>query len=146
MLINSKELSLVAMDFMNEVHKEEVVMINTLFKAILSYEEDPSVENIQSIELSYQAWYSHTLVHFKNEEDKMIKLKFPPYLMHKGEHDKALLRMEEVHAFWQQTKEIQAFKVYLIEELPSWLKHHIATMDTITATFFSSGLSPCALH
>jgi len=136
MLITETEMPLVAMDFMNEVHKEEVDLINAMFEKVLAYEQDDSDENALAIDTVYEEWYTHTLAHFKGEEDKMIELKFMPYPLHKQEHDKALARMDEVRDHWQKTKDARSLKMYLIEELPTWLTQHIATLDTVTARFF----------
>lgn len=145
MLIEKKNIPLVAMDFMNDVHKEDVEIINALYLCILDYEKDPKQNNAQTINEKYEEWYTHTRAHFKGEEQKMVEMDFPPYPMHKGEHNKAMQRMEEVLRHWNRSKDIQALKRYISTEVPAWLTHHIETMDTITAMFFSSGLSPCAL-
>ena len=145
MLINKEEIPLVVMDFMNEVHKEDVEIINALYEAIVTYEKEKSEANANAINEKYEEWYIHTRAHFKGEEQKMVEMDFPPYPMHKGEHDKAMQRMEEVLGHWNRSRDIQALKRYISEEVPTWLTHHIETMDTITAMFFNSGLSPCAL-
>ena len=76
----------------------------------------------------------------------MRELNFPPYTIHKGEHDNALKRMHEVLENWERHRDVQGLKMYLIEEVPAWLTQHIQTMDTVTAMFFSSGMSPCSVH
>ena len=144
MLIEEAEMPMVAMDFMNEVHKEEAELINILFEKVLAYEADASEVNANAITTQYQEWYTHTLAHFKGEEDKMIELKFPPYPLHKQEHDNALKRMDEVLAHWQQSKNAQSLKMYLIEELPTWLVQHVGTLDIVTARFFSTGFPSAA--
>ena len=144
MLIEEAEIPMVAMDFMNEVHKEEAELINILFEKVLAYEADASEVNANAITAQYQEWYTHTLAHFKREEDKMIELKFPPYPLHKQEHDNAIKRMDEVLAHWQQSKNVQSLKMYLIEELPTWLVQHIGTLDIVTARFFSTGFPSAA--
>ena len=63
-------------------------------------------------------------------------MRFPPYLAHKGEHDRALQEMRNLFSHWQQQRDIQVLKIYFIETLPAWLQTHIATMDTVTARFF----------
>ena len=40
MLINKNDLPLVAMDFMNDTHFEDVEIINELYKYILEYEKE----------------------------------------------------------------------------------------------------------
>ncbi|MCF6245012.1 MAG: hemerythrin family protein [Sulfurovum sp.] len=146
MLLNKSDLPLVAMDFMNEVHYEDVDIINTLFELVLTYEQEPTEENYLAINEQYETWYAHTVDHFQGEEIKMQEMNFPPYPMHKGEHDKGLHRMNEVYQEWKKSKNILGLKIYLIEELSPWLVHHIQTMDTITASFFNTGAMSCGTH
>lgn len=141
MLINHSDIPQVDMDFMNEVHKEDVDIINTIFEQILAYDE--SEESAKILDELYSQWIEHTVIHFQNEEIKMQEMRFPPYLAHKGEHDRALQEMRNVFSSWQQQRDIKALKVYFIETLPTWLQTHISTMDTVTARFFATGASPC---
>jgi len=141
MLIDYQEIPQVEMDFMNEVHKEDVDIINNIFELILKY--DGSEESTIAIDERYSQWIEHTVNHFQNEEIKMQEMRFPPYLAHKGEHDRALQEMRNLFAHWQQQRDIQTLKIYFIETLPTWLQTHISTMDTVTARFFATGQSPC---
>jgi hemerythrin len=72
----------------------------------------------------------------------MIEKGFPPYAMHKGEHDRALEEMRRIFQEWQKTMDSSVLKIYLIEIVPLWLTNHIASMDTVTARFFDTGFSP----
>jgi len=141
MLISLDEIPQVDMDFMNEVHKEDVDIINNIFELILKY--DGSEESIVAIDKLYEEWIEHTVNHFQNEEIKMQEMRFPPYLAHKGEHDRALQEMRDLFTHWQQYRDIKTLKIYFIETLPAWLHTHISTMDTVTARFFATGQSPC---
>lgn len=145
-LIDIKNIPQVEMEFMNDVHEEDVNIINDLYDAVLAYEQNPSESNEQNITKKYQEWFDHTVEHFKGEEEKMIELKFPPYPMHKGEHDSALQTMDKVYREWCSSKEIEPLKLYFKDHLPQWLTHHIQTMDTVTAMFFKTGVSPCSAH
>ena len=142
MLIEHHEIPQVDMDFMNEVHKEDIDIINTIFEHILKYDE--SEESTAAIDNLYQQWIEHTVNHFHNEEIKMQEMRFPPYLAHKGEHDRALQEMRDLFNTWQQSRDIKTLKIYFIEILPAWLYNHISTMDTVTARFFATGESPCS--
>ena len=146
MLLEKQDIPIVAMDFMNTVHYEEIEMINALFALLLAYEREPNRDNKIALIDKYKAWTEHTISHFQGEEVKMRELNFPPYLAHKGEHDKELARMQEVFDQWQKSDDIKILKAYCIEELPTWLIQHIQSMDTITAIFFQTGQSPCAIH
>jgi len=141
MLISWDEIPQVDMDFMNEVHKEDVDIINNIFEHILKYDE--SEESAAVIDELYKEWIAHTVKHFQNEETKMQEMRFPPYLAHKGEHDRALQEMKELFSYWKKHRDIKALKIYFIETLPAWLHNHISTMDTVTARFFATGESPC---
>jgi hemerythrin len=141
MLITQDEIPLVAMDFMNEVHKEDVDIINNIFEHILNY--DGSEKSATVIDELYKEWIEHTVNHFQNEEIKMQEMRFPPYLAHKGEHDRALQEMRDLFTTWQAQRDIKVLKIYFIEILPVWLHTHISTMDTVTARFFATGQSPC---
>lgn len=145
-LIDLESLPQVAMEFMNDVHQEDVEIINDLYDLILKYEINQTDENEREITKKYQEWFNHTVDHFRGEEEKMLELNFPPYPMHKGEHDRALEKMDSVFREWNTSKEIEPLKLYLRDHLTQWLTHHIQTMDTVTAMFFKTGLSPCSAH
>ena len=51
--------------------------------------------------------------------------------------------MKNLLETWKETREPKPLKIYLIEVLPAWLLTHIQTMDTVTARFFKTGISPC---
>lgn len=146
MLIEKEKMPLVAMDFMNETHTEDLDIINELFELVLAYEDSPTLENKKRVDNLYSKWFAHTIEHFRAEEIMMEEKKFPPYPMHKGEHENALRVMDEVFRQWQAEQDINILKNYMSEHLVPWLINHINTMDTVTARFFQSGVSPCAIH
>jgi hemerythrin len=141
MLISYEDIPQVSQAFMNDTHKEEVELINTIFEHILAY--DGNEESAETIDKLYTQWIEHTVNHFQKEERKMQEMHFPPYLAHKGEHDRALQEMRDLFSQWQQQRDIKALKTYFIKTLPAWLHTHISTMDTVTARFFATGQSPC---
>ena len=110
MLIDYHEIPQVDMDFMNEVHKEDVDIINNIFEHILKY--DGSEESAVAIDELYSQWIEHTVNHFQNEEIKMQEMRFPPYLAHKGEHDRALQEMRNLFSHWQQQRDILHYLLY----------------------------------
>lgn len=143
MLIDKNNLPLVAEDFMNDVHYEDVEIINDLHEKLLLYIQDQTKENKEILVQAYNSWYEHTVAHFKGEEDKMLEMNFPPYMMHKSEHDRCLENMRFVIDEFIKSEDSSILKNYLEKELTSWLVNHIQTMDTVTAMFFKTGMSPC---
>lgn len=146
MLIDKQNMPMVAMEFMNEVHKEDIDIINELYGLIVEYEKNSNHKNKEFIDRKYEEWFKHTMSHFEGEEKLMLEKGFPPYHVHKGEHDKVLLHMDDIYKQWQKSGNIQLLKNFIANYLPQWLTQHIQTMDTVTAMFFKTGLSPCAMH
>lgn len=146
MLINQDNMPVVAMDFMNDLHLEDIAIINELYNLIIKYENKKTKENKHLINMKYMQWFNHTVNHFKKEEEQMIEKGFPPYPMHKNEHENALNIMNKIFKIWEEAEDINTLKNYIKNELPNWLINHIKTMDTVTAMFFKSGFSPCAVH
>ncbi|RXJ65613.1 hypothetical protein CRV08_14685 [Halarcobacter ebronensis] len=145
MLINQQNLPLVAMEFMNEVHFEDVALLNELYELILEYEKTPNKDNRYKINAKYMQWCNHTILHFKGEEEEMLKKGFPVYMIHKEEHENALKSMNEVFEKWQNDEKIEYLKEYVCEFTPKWLVNHIQTMDTVTAFFLKTGQSLCSM-
>jgi len=69
---------------------------------------------------------------------------FPPYPVHKGEHDRALNELRVVAQNFEETKDTKALKNYIDATLSPWLIQHIETLDTVTAMFLVHGQSPCS--
>lgn len=135
MLIEKEKLPLVAMDFMNAVHFEDADLINQLYQTIIACEQSLSLENEQALEEVFQAWYNHTVEHFANEEKQMQEKQFPPFPIHKSEHDQSLKQMRQVWQYWEKEKDIPFLKKYLEDYVSQWLVQHIQTMDTMTALY-----------
>ena len=144
MLFDPKEIPQVDMDFMNKTHEEEINLINTIHQHIEDY--NGSNDDNKKIDTLYEEWIEHTIAHFNAEETKMKDMKFPPYLAHKGEHDKALQDMKNVFDSWKKERDINMLKHYINIITPQWFMMHVTSMDTVTASFFATGVSPCSLH
>jgi hemerythrin len=146
MLINKNNLPLVAMDFMNETHFEDVEIINELYKYILEYEKEQNELSLKNLEIKYKEWITHTENHFETEEIQMREKGFFAYEFHKNEHNINLSEIKQLFNNFQETKNILELKSYFENNLVSWLINHIQTMDTVTAMFFKTGMSPCSMH
>ncbi len=146
MLIDKSKMPLVAMDFMNEVHKEDVDIINELYEQVVSYEKNPNDAIKTKIDEKYKEWINHTIGHFEGEEAAMKANNFPAYTFHKNEHENVLKIMDEIFAKWQETNDIEVLKNYFTKELPAWLVNHIQTMDTVTGMFLKTGFSTCSMN
>ena len=144
MLIDKRKLPMVEINFMNTIHEEDVDIINEMFKLILMYENRPTQISRQNIDVQYQKWFHHTVEHFQREEIRMKELNFPPYEIHKREHDHALAQMDSIFREWNNSKDIRVLKTYFIEVLPKWLVQHIESMDAVTAIFLNTVENSCS--
>ncbi len=127
-MIDITTLPKVAFDEMNNVHAEEVALINEL-ESLLRHND------IAGIEKQLDHIFQHTIDHFQNEQQLMQKVGFPAYMMHKTEHDRVLNEMQLVVMDWRTRKDNEILQTYFFKTIPIWLALHIASMDTITAQF-----------
>ncbi|EAR61271.1 bacteriohemerythrin [Neptuniibacter caesariensis] len=126
--LNPSVIPQVALDFMNEDHGEAVELVNQLLIAI---ESDSSTKVSELL----KAFFEHNQEHFAREEEQMIRVNFPPYSCHKGEHERVLEEMKTVISEWEASEDRSALQSYLTDTVANWLVNHISTMDTVTAMF-----------
>ena len=125
-----KELPQVALEFMNTVHCEELLLTRELLKAVKAGEES-------EVSRLLDAWLEHTIQHFEREERLMQEYRFPPFPVHQNEHRRALGTLHTVRARWQQEHDFQALESYIRDDWEPWLGNHIGTMDRVTASYLS---------
>jgi len=123
----------VAMDAMNEVHREELVIVNTVHSAIIA-------ANKAEITTLCQQWIEHTKAHFDRENSMMEKYGFPAFHCHYGEHIEALKGLESIIQQWNENKDLNALKDYVSVTWPQWYVNHISTMDTVTSIFIKQSI------
>ena len=129
-VIDAKAIPQVAMDFMNNDHEEAVTLLNQLFSA-LDGEENTAITQC------LEGFIKHNQEHFAREEEEMLRISFPPYSCHKGEHDRVLAELHEVITQWSAEADREKLMVYLTDTVVPWFTNHIQTMDTVTAMFIS---------
>jgi len=133
MIIDPENFPRVELDFMNRVHAEEVAMLNRLEALIAQRETRPEAQaDIDSLLADFHA---HMRRHFGDEENMMRRINFPPYPVHKQEHDRILAEIESLQAQARETGDTRELERYLLEVVPAWFDQHVATMDMVTARF-----------
>ena len=119
----------VSLESMNDVHLEEVHILNTLLKQLDSDADCTTVSE------SFETLLAHMQEHFSSEERLMQEVQYPSYRMHKGDHDKVLNEARYAEMEWRNRRDVEALREYLEEELLTWLDQHIKAMDTPMADF-----------
>ena len=122
----------VALEFMNRDHADFVAMRSKLLGLITSQAPENDVDSLLDELLS------HTRHHFSEEERLMQETRFPPYAMHKSEHDHVLADMSARIEGWKQGRDVKALQVWLDTDVGTWFITHVSTMDLVTAGFIKA--------
>jgi hemerythrin len=137
-MITQEQLPMVAMSSMNDTHLEDIILFNRLSNVIAQRDIEATSQVLNEL-------LEHTMEHFSGEEKMMLEKEFPPYSMHKSEHENALASMREEINFWNQKHDFNSIGHYANVTLPQWLIQHVSTLDTVTAQFLVTGVSPCSI-
>jgi len=127
-------MSLLTIDQVHHIFVEEISMLNPIDELAYIYENDTTKYEVLKEKL--EAYIEHVKDHFANEERLMRLYDFPPYQIHKAEHDRVLHELNGVLIRWKQHGEIDAIIAYLRQSV-DWIINHINTMDNMTAMFIS---------
>lgn len=130
--ISPENIPLVALDFMNQTHKEEVSLVVSLMEKLNAAKRELDTSSISE---ALTQWLEHTEAHFQRENELMLEVNFPPYLVHSGEHENALSLLRAVINAWEENKDLQQLSNYVFNQWPEWFMAHVKSMDTITANF-----------
>ena len=131
-MINQKDLPLVSLDSMNEVHFEEVDILNALLEQL------NNKVGFEILSQSFEKLLEHMSEHFSGEEKLMKEMQYPSLQMHKADHDKVLNEARYAELQWRNKKDEDALREYLQGDVVVWLDQHIKAMDTPMADYVSN--------
>jgi len=136
-MITQEQLPMVAMPSMNDTHLEDVILINQLSSAAQS-------KNFAATKIFLEELVAHTITHFSGEEAMMQEYNFPPFPIHKAEHDRVLQELKNITKIFSEGEgDFTLVTSYVDGSLIPWLINHIETLDTVTAMFLvNSGVTP----
>ncbi|MFY9261615.1 MAG: hemerythrin family protein [Gallionella sp.] len=121
----------VALDFMNRDHAEFVKMHDHILNLLAQAREGAAIE------VALSQLLLHTRHHFEAEEQAMQAAQFPPYPMHKMEHDRVLAILTQQVSAWQQTQDATALREFFEVALTQWFTQHVNMMDKVTAKYIA---------
>jgi hemerythrin-like metal-binding protein len=75
--------------------------------------------------------------HFEDEEQLMLRRRFPELVAHRKEHDLFTTRLKEISATFQDG---DALSSSILEFLKAWLVNHIRQTDQVYAAFIQGSL------
>lgn len=124
----------VALDFMNRDHADFVALRGQLLALLSEHASEARVDNLLDELLA------HTSHHFAEEERVMLETGFPPYPVHKMEHDNVLAEMAAKADSWKKTRDAAALHDWVDCRMGDWFVNHVGSMDLVTARFAASQL------
>jgi hemerythrin len=119
----------VSQEFMNRDHAEFVAIRARLLELLAAPSPDAGVDKLLDELLT------HTRHHFAEEERLMQETRFPPYPVHKGEHDNVLADMATRMERWNQNRDPVVLAEWLDRDVADWFVNHVSSMDFVTAAF-----------
>ncbi len=132
-LLPLDQIPAVALESMNQTHREEVELINRLAALVAAGMEDTA--DTPAITAQLNDWVEHTRQHFSRENELMEQYGFPAYSVHSGEHERVLEQLEALRSGWLERNSLQPLANFLFEQWHAWFDNHVHTMDNITASF-----------
>jgi len=135
----------VDIDFMNNTHFDELVLVKDLGEVISKYQQNNEVtgEDVKQVTQSLQGWVEHSYAHFARENTLMKEVEFPMCQIHYSEHERVLAEMDSVVSSWEANNNIEIVADYVFSIWPTWFNTHVNTMDLMTAQFaVMNGYSP----
>ena len=124
-----------ALDFINDDHREEGRLLNELAEALVLHRAGRT--GPEPVVACFEALFDHTREHFDREDQAMRDHGFPPYPMHHGEHQRVLAELAAEGRHFGQTCDADRLHTYVTRTVPAWFVTHIQSMDRIAAQFVS---------
>ncbi len=132
MLIEPKSLPEVSYEGMNNVHRNEIQILNQLYDALKTNEPEEKINKLlKNFEEDLEK-------HFSYEEDLMRRTGFFAYECHFEEHNRVRKEVKEFINRWKKNKNNKLLAEYLEETFKNWIVEHVLTMDTVTAQWIST--------
>jgi hemerythrin len=135
-VVDLEKIPQVPLAFVNDDHREEARLLNDLADAVRGHRDGKVA--VETVIHRYDALLDHTREHFAREEDAMRRTGFPPYPMHKAEHERVLEDMESEAQHFRETGDTARLWTYVADAVPSWFIAHIQSMDHVTASFVAA--------
>jgi hemerythrin len=119
----------VGVKLFDDEHKQLINFINKLNHALQIGSAQKTMDEILVGLVNY------TKIHFKHEEEAMLKYKYPDYVIQKKEHDDLT---SQVTDFYERLKTGKSsFSLELMDFLSNWLINHIQKTDMKYKNFFA---------
>ena len=125
-MITQDQLPMLVNPSMNDIHLEEMLLVNRLSVAAHGM-------NVKEVTQVLQELLAHTITHFHDEELLMQEDSFEENSVHTAEHARHLHELKSLIKYFDKNQNPKAIIAYIDGNLEKWLLHHIETMDAAVA-------------
>jgi hemerythrin len=116
--------------FMNDDHALAASQLDTMQSALALYGSDRA-----PLANACREFLQHSREHFAREEAMMQETGFPPFAIHKSEHDRVLAWLEALTQAIEAGSDTSAVSAAVMHDIPDWFVRHIRSMDNATAAW-----------
>ncbi len=134
MLLSKDRVPQVPLMEMNEIHFEEIDLLNELYDTIKSQKP------MEQIEKLFNEFLEDVRYHLEFENNAMKESGFFAYPMHRQEHEMRLQELDQLKEQFEKTKNPEIISTYLEQKFVPWLIIHVPTMDNVTAQYLADYL------
>jgi hemerythrin len=127
------ELPELPVGFMNDDHAHAEALWREMSAALAHFPGQTA-----PLAAACRAFLEHNRAHFGREEAAMQRSGFPPYPVHKAEHDRVLALLEALAATVEAGGSEARVRPMIEEEIPAWLLQHVQSMDLVTARWLAA--------
>lgn len=132
-LLEEAGLEELPVEFMNRDHAHAAEQCLRLRAALADYPGRP-----EPLLAALEEFLQHSREHFEREEAAMRSSGFPPYGVHKQEHDRVLAWLESLLDALRGGDGGDGSRRAVEWEIPAWLRQHVASMDLVTARWIAA--------
>lgn len=126
-------LAAVAVEWMNRDHADALQLIRTLGEVAEAARLGERTHS--DVDRALGELAEHSRRHFHHEEREMRRTGFPPYEIHRQEHERLLSIFAQTVAQWQSDRDAEALARWVRVALAPWLVEHVQTLDAVTAAW-----------
>lgn len=138
-MFDFEDLPEVALGGLNELHREEVEMINQLAELAEEVMESPDSEaECEELDALLGVFSEHVEEHFDIEQTNMERTEYDGLEEHKAEHDALKEVFDGLLATWHQSRDAAPLVTFFESYLPEWFIDHVGTYDVPTAEHVAS--------
>jgi hemerythrin-like metal-binding protein len=135
-LVDFSAVPRVAVEFMNDDHREEAARLNAVadaLEAALAGRSDRA-----QVLIDWEELVRFTREHFAREERALSEAGYPLLRVHAAEHQLVLAAMKEEHAAVARDGDLQRLLDYVAQAMPAWFAHHVETTDGLAARWLAN--------